>query len=160
MLRNSLQGDVCGKVSSIPGPCHDTLLKQRRASAFYKNNPYEVLGHNFNTFNGGKPLGGPIDFSISGYEDAPGTDIRQQDVDLCKMKYDMEAREQPDFNEFDGSDVQEIANNIVQMSDSEPIDEEPVVREEFTDKLSFNNIIIIVAVILFLLLVFWLMYRF
>lgn len=118
MLRNALKGDICEKVQGLPGPCSDTLLKQRRASAFYKNNPDDILNQTFNTFTG-TPLGGPLDFNIPGYEDAPGTDIRSEDIDLRKMKQELEmtGEDRPSFNE---NEISGIAGSLVNMVKDKP----------------------------------------
>lgn len=149
MIRSTLEGDECiGKLSNFPGPCEDTLLKQRRASAFYKNNPDEVLNNNFNTFTG-MPLGGPIDYSMPGYEDAPGTDFRSADVDLCKLRKEMEDTRVKTFEENFG----ELKK--VKPSPMEPM--KKVIKENFDGKslgVSFGvllGIFLIVALIIYLI---------
>ncbi len=139
MLRNVLQGDVCEKVQGLPGPCSDTLLKQRRASAFYKNNPDEILGKNFNTFTG-TPLGGPLDYNVPGYEDAPGTDFREKDIDLCKMKKELEGQEE-DHVTFNENEISGIASNLVGMVPTKSMSEDYNVssKEEFLDNVNISD---------------------
>lgn len=158
MQRNVLQGDVCEKVNGLPGPCTDTLLKQRRTSAYYKNNPDEVLGKNFNTFTG-TPLGGPLDFNMPGYEDAPGTDFREKDIDLCKVKRDFEGQKE-DSVSFNENEISGIASNLVSMVPNSSLTEETQSKEEFLDKLNplswikkfIWNLVIFVAIIIVIIL--------
>lgn len=158
MQRNVLQGDVCEKVNGLPGPCTDTLLKQRRTSAYYKNNPDEVLGKNFNTFTG-TPLGGPLDFNMPGYEDAPGTDFREKDIDLCKVKRDFEGKKE-DSVSFNENEISGIASNLVSMVPNSSLTEETQSKEEFLDKLNplswikkfIWNLVIFVAIIIVIIL--------
>lgn len=156
MLRNALKGDICEKVQGLPGPCSDTLLKQRRASAFYKNNPDDILNQTFNTFTG-TPLGGPLDFNIPGYEDAPGTDIRSEDIDLRKMKQELEmtGEDRPSFNE---NEISGIAGSLVNMVKDKPTNDisynipskEEFIGEKIFDVKLFGRIKI-VYIILFII---------
>lgn len=158
MQRNVLQGDVCEKVNGLPGPCTDTLLKQRRTSAYYKNNPDEVLGKNFNTFTG-TPLGGQLDFNMPGYEDAPGTDFREKDIDLCKVKRDFEGQSEDNVS-FNKNEIGGIASNLVSMVPNSSLTEETPSKEEFLDKLNplswikkfIWNFVILVAIIIVIIL--------
>lgn len=160
MLRNALQGDVCEKVSGLSGPCSETLMKQRRAAAYFKNNPDEVLNENYNTFTG-TPLGGPIDYNMPGYEDAPGTDFRSADIDLCKMKQEMEfgggEEEKKIYNE---NEIGGIASNLVNMAKDKYSDNQlnyTLQKEEFLDKLNpfgwLKNIKWIIALIIVVVII-------
>lgn len=70
----------------------DINLKQRRADAYFRNNPSFVLNSSVNTFSG-TPLGGSIDPEMGGYEDAPGTNYGEADIPL-----NMEIIKKPVFN--------------------------------------------------------------
>ena len=149
MIRSTLEGDECiGKLSNFPGPCEDTLLKQRRAAAFYKNNPDEILSDKFNTFTG-VPLGGPIDYSMPGYEDAPGTDFRTDDVDLCKLRKQMEDTRVKTFEENFG-ELKKVKPNP--MEPMEKVDK--MIKENFDGKsigISFGVLLVIFLIVAFII---------
>jgi hypothetical protein len=89
MLRGTLKGNSCETGSgNLPGPCSDILMKQRRGSAYYKNNPLKVLNSKYNTFSS-TPLGGDININTPGYEDAPGTNVMTPDIDLPDLKREL-----------------------------------------------------------------------
>ena len=73
-MNSSVNSEMNGEYESID-------MKQRRACGYFKNNPSAVLNASVNTFTG-VPLGGPIDPSMGGYEDAPGTKYGEPDIAL------------------------------------------------------------------------------
>lgn len=142
-----LRGYNCGKIGNLSGPCEETLLKQRRASAYYKNNPDKILAPQYTTFTN-TPLGGPLDYSIPGYEDAPGTDFRIPDIDMCAFKKELEDVEHPVFDDDKPT--------VFQSSESdyqEPEESVVNVKENFINPFKFNPASIIKTIIFWLAII-------